>query len=438
MSSFGKRKTPLQQASGLTRAETRDSLRRFNISAGFRGVFDTVGGGSTFIFVGFACSLGLAKEQLGWLTFLVSSACLVQMAGIPLIRRARNKKRFALTLALSEPLVLIAAVLLAVFLPAPWRLYAFAAAVFVGAAFLQLSRPVTDDWVASTIPAELRGRYLGRRTQILSAAVIAATLAAGWFGERVGMSNTRGLGVIIIVAALCAITAVLVLRDAAMPDLAAESQPHWNDIHTILRTPPFVRLMLLTILYNLPFFLACPYYQAFNLEVARMPATMIAVMQSGYYAVKIVTLPLIGRLVDRWGARRSMLLSGLVYAAFFAAFLVCDAGRYWPLVLAWAVVSLADGAFGLALQSALYASVPETPARPSYFAAYNILTLVLYAAGSAAAVPLLERMKSLQLHVGPFVLGNFHILYGICAALMLVTLFAARLAPGSRGAGTPR
>lgn len=420
---------PLRQASGLTRDETRDSLRRFNISAGLRSVFDTVGGGTTFVFVAFACSLGLAKEQIGWLTFLVSSACLVQMAGIPLIRRAQNKKRFALTLALSEPLLLAAAVLLAMFLPAPWRIYAFAAAVFLAAAFLHLSRPVTDDWVASTIPAEIRGRYLGRRTQILSAIIIVTTLTAGWLSERVGMTNLRGLGILILAAATCAVAAVLVLRDAAMPALAASSQPHWRDGATVLRTRPFMRLMLLTVLFNLPFFFACPYYQVFNLEVVKMPATMIAVMQAGYYAVKILALPWLGRLVDRWGPRRSMMAAGVVYAWFFSTFLFCGPGRYWPIMVGWAVVSLADGAFGLAVQSALYATVPGTPARPSYFAASNIIALVSYGAGSAVAVPVLQSLKNVDVTLGPLRLGNFHFLYIGCALLMLPCLFAARLAP---------
>jgi hypothetical protein len=73
------------QASRLTGEETRVSLRRFNWSAGFRSVFDTVGGGTTFVFVAFAHSLGLAGEQMGWMVFLVSCACVLQMLALPVI-----------------------------------------------------------------------------------------------------------------------------------------------------------------------------------------------------------------------------------------------------------------------------------------------------------------------------------------------------------------
>lgn len=427
---MSRRPPPARAPSGLTRDETRESLRRFNVSAGLRGVFDTVGGGTTFIFVAFAGTLGLAGEQMGWLTALVSWACLLQMAGLPLIARARDKKRFALRLALGEAFLVCLAVLLAVFLPAPWGLYAFAAAVFLAAAFLQLSRPVTDDWVASTVPAGLRGRYLGRRTQILSAVVVVATLAAGWLGERVGLDNRRGLGLLILAAAAFAVAAVVVLRGASMPAVAAASQPQLADVATALRTRPFLRLLTLTVLYNLPFFVACPYYQVFNLQVARMPATHIAWMQTGYLAVKVLALPALGRLVDRWGARRTMVVAGLVYAWFFSTFLFCGPGYYWPVMLAWAVVALADGGFGLAAQAALYATVPEAAlTRPAYFAVNNFVVLAAYGLGSALVVPLLRLTRDVSVTVGPFTLGHFHLLYGFCAVLMLPCLCAARLLP---------
>ena len=414
-------------SAGMNRTDRRDSLRRFNWNAGMRSIFDTVCGGTTFIFVAFARSLGLAREQMGWMTFLISGACVVQMVGLPLIGRAANKKRFALTLALVEPALVIAAVILALLLPAPFRFTAFAAAVFMAAAFIHLARPVTDDWLATLIPSGIRGRYLGRRVQIVSTVTIASTLIAGYLGERIGMNNRVGLGLILIAGGVCGLAAVLMLRDAVMPALAAAAQPGWHDFAVVLRTPGFMRILAVNILYNLPFFLACPYYQVFNLEVALMPAGMIALMQTGYYTVKILSLPTLGRLVDRWGTRRTFYLTGFLYAAFFATFLLCGPGRYWPLMAAWAMVALADGAWALAFQSALYASIPETAARPAYFAVNNFATISLFGLGGAIAVPVLQSIKEVHLVLGPLTLGNLHLLYGFCALLMIPCLFSSVL-----------
>ena len=421
--------TPKQTRTGLTRDETRESLRRFNLSASLRTVFETVCGGTTFVFVGFARSLGVRSERMGWMTSIISFACILQMIGIPFVGRAKNKKRLALTLAITEPLLVIAAVILALLLPPGFRIVAFASAVFAAAAFVHLSRPLTDDWFAATIPAAIRGRFLGRRLQIVSAVVITTTLTLGFLAQRMGMTNRIGLGCLLMAGAAAGVAAVLALREARMPALAANSAPRLGDFKRVLQTPFFMRLMAVNVLYNIPFFFACPYYQVFNLEIAAMPAIMIAVMQAGYYAVKIVSLPYLGRLVDRWGPRRTMYRSGVVYALFFATFLVCGPGRFWPIMLGWAFVALADGAFGLAATTALYASVPENPARPAYFAVANFVAVAFLGVGGAVAVPILEAIKTVHIRVGPFTLGNFHLLYGACALAMIPCLLAARLIP---------
>jgi hypothetical protein len=280
---------PERHRTGLTRDETRASLRRFNWNAGLRGAFETVCGGSTFIFVAFASSLGLSKERMG------------------------------------------------------------------------------------------------------------------------------------------GILAVLALRDAPMPSLAANAAPRLADLPAVLRTPPFVRVVAVMLLFNVPFFFACPYYQVFHLEIARMPASMIALMQTGYLAVKIVSLPALGRLLERWGPSRTLFATGFVYAPFFATYPLCGPGVYWPIMAGWAVVALADAAFGLAIQAALYGSVPDSRARPAYFAVYNFTSLVGYGIGSVLAVPALEAIREVRLQVGPLALGHFHLLYAACTLLMFPCLFAARL-----------
>ena len=374
----------------------------------------------------------MARERMGWIAFIFSLSCLLQMAAIPLIARARNKKRFALTLALIEPVLFIIAVTLALVLPPGIRMAGFISAVFIAGAFVHLSRPVIDDWFASTIPTTIRGRYLGRRLQVISIAIITATMIMGVLGQSTGMANTLGLGLILITGALCGMLSILTLRSVPMPALAANSQPRLQDFANVFKTAPFLVIIMVNILYSIPFYLAVPYYQIFNLEVAAMPATMIAIMQSGYFIVKIVALPWLGRGVDRWGPQRSLFVAGFVYVTFFGAFLFCQPGFYWPVMIAWAVVALADGLFGLATQTALYASVPDSPSRPAYFAVSNIVSLVFYGIAGLAAVPLLEAIKGITIHVGPLTLGSFHLLYGVCALLMIPCLFSARLVSNAR------
>ena len=97
--------------SGLTREETRLALARFNWFAAFRSVAATVCAGSSMYFVAFALSLGVAKEQMGWVAFVISLACVMQLVAIPLANLVSNKKRYVLIFLVVEPLLFIMAVI---------------------------------------------------------------------------------------------------------------------------------------------------------------------------------------------------------------------------------------------------------------------------------------------------------------------------------------
>src|SRR5205085_7506688 len=130
----------------------RATLGLFNWNLALRAVFDATCAGTTIIFVSYALELGVPAERMGFVTCAVSAACILQMLSISVSRRVRNKKRLVVSLALIEPLLMIGAVLIVPFLPPMLRLYVLSSAAFVAAAALHLSRPLTDEWVASAIP----------------------------------------------------------------------------------------------------------------------------------------------------------------------------------------------------------------------------------------------------------------------------------------------
>jgi len=412
----------------LTKKQTRTSLEWFTWNTGFRAVFDIICGGATFVFVAFAGTLGIEGEQMGWVTTLISVACILQMAAIPIGRRAENKKRFMLGMAVAEPVFFILAIMLVLLLPPSIRLYALAVAIFLSTASFNISRPHTDEWFASIIPAGLRGRYIGRRLQIYSAVIILVTLVVGWLVDHViGKDSMKGLALLLAAGGISGFMSVVVLVGATVPAISKATVSTANAFRGVLKTRGFIRFLVVVLLFNLPFNFACPYYQVFNLQIACMPATMIALMQAGYFTVKIIMLPTLGRMVDRWGAVRVLVLCGVMYTVFFTVFPFCGPGRYWPLMLAWTLVGAVDASYNLASQILLWESIPHVPSRSAYFALFNFGTLITYGIGSALAVPVLNALKGMNFTVGPFSLGNFHILYIGCMVMMAATTFAVRL-----------
>lgn len=416
---------------GLTKEQTRRSLVTFNWNLVFRAVFETVCGGPTFIFVAFALSLGIAEEKIGVVASAVSWACIVQMLGLPVVSRMRDRKKSILVLGLLEPMLMMAGVAVVPWLAPGWRLAVLTGAVFTAAASLNMSRPLTEDWLATVLPAGLRGRYLGRRFQYLSGVMIATTLIVGWVADELGRDNTVGLGYLLTVGGLFGVLSVLVLRRATMPGAAVTPpQVRFIDLVGVLRTREFRRFLAGVLLYNLPFFVPVPFYQVFNLETLEMSKRRIAYMMAGYFAIKIVTLQFWRLHADRLGPRRMLALVGPSYVGFFGLMAVASAQRPWPAFAAWWIAALGDGAYLLATQMTLYRVVPVQAPRPAYFAVSNLITFAAFGVGALVAVPILQAMGDVSVEIGPLTLGRFHLLFAASAALMIPCLMSAVFFPG--------
>jgi MFS family permease len=416
-------------ARALTKAQTRDSLGWFNWNVSLRGVFETIGGGTTLVFVAYTLALGVPPAAMGYFAAAISLACILQVLGLPLLNHVRRRKRFILTLAVVEPVLVILAVLLTPLLPAPWRPVSLGVAVFLAAACLHLTRPFADNWLAMTIPSGLRGRYTGRRIRISSFAIILSTLLVGIGVEVLGRDHTYGLAGLLALGALFGVGAALTLARAARPLWQEPPRFSLSDLGEVLRTRAFMRVACGTVIWMLPFFFASAYYQVFNLEVVGMRPGLIAAMGVGYLVVKLLATPGLGRLCDRWGPRRLMWFAAPIYVGFFMAFPLAGPGQAWPLLLAWAVVGLADGIVGVAVPAALYGTVPDDGARPAYFAVFNLINLGGFALGGLLAVPLVGVMQTWGGTWGPLALSGYHLFYTLCGLAMVPCTAAIALMP---------
>jgi len=68
---------------------------------------------------------------------------------------------------------------------------------------------------------------------------------------------------------------------------------------------------------------------------------------------------------------------------------------------------------------------PETPGRPVYFAIANLVGIGMFGIGGAVALPILQAMKEVNLHVGLLALGQFHCFYALCSILLVPAILGA-------------
>ncbi len=414
----------------LSRKQVRTSLASLNLNIWLRAVCDNICGGNTFVFVAFALALGVKREHVGYLSSALGFACILQVVSLLLSRRAADKKRYVLALAYVEPFVLIGAVLLVPLLPDRIKLVALIVAMFAAAGLLHLTKPFTDEWSASTIPAGLRGRYLGRRLQTLTIVQIVAIVVIGYLAERVPEGSAGGYSLIMAVGGLFGLLAVLPLRRVSLPALSAESRISLPELKGVLSFRPFRRYVLGIIIYCSPFLLAIPYYQVVHLDVLDLPKSRIAMMQASYFLAKILVSPYVGRWTDRIGPRRMMLAVAPIYVIFFGLYVVVHPGLAWPLFVAWTLVGMADGCYFVAVTSAMYSSIPNDRTRSAYFAMMNLLTLGAYAVGALVAVPIVTWFGAFS-WLRPWHLGQFQAYYLLAVVMMIAGTAGAMLVPAT-------
>ncbi len=419
--------TPAQ----VNKQSARQSLAWFNWAVALRAVMDALCGGTTMIFVAFALAVGVPQESIGRLGAATGLGCVFQVLVLVVLKRVRDRKRLVVMLGALEPLVFMAAVLVTPWLAPSWRLWSLLGAVFLAGAFLHMTMPIQTDWLASTIPAGLRGRYLGRRVQLLNLAFIMAMLVSGGLADRMGNDHAVGLGVLLAVGAGFGLAAVAALSRASMNPTAAGQTPlTLADVGRVCGDRALVRLLVGIVLYCLPFVLVIPLYQVYYQRVLGMPLKVIAWTMSGYLMVKVLVGGAAGRWVDRLGPARALLWSGLGYVVFFVLMVLGAPQRYWPVVAAWAVVGVMDSIFAIAYPAALYAVVPRDGARPAYFAVASLVVMGVHALGAVASEAVLRGLERWGTSDSGFT--AYHIMLAMSALMMLPASFAALLLPRSR------
>ena len=422
--------------------ETRRSLAWFNVNAGLRLWYDNIASITGFIFVGYALALGVHKERIGYLASVASLACFVQLAGLLAANSIRDKKRFAIFLGYLEPLFYMGMVVAVYFAPVHLRFTIIALGLMFSAVSIHLTKPTMDEWLASSIPQSIRGRYLSRRILIVSIISIVAMWVLGnatEFLKGVKGFETQGYLALLLAGGVFGLLAVQSLWRVRMPAISAGARLSWSAVPEVLRHRPFIRYVVATLIYNLPFWLAAPYYQVFNLKVVGLGERAISYMMIGYFVIKIAALPFAGRWLDRLGPRKMIYLVSPLYVLFFALYALGSPERPWAPFAAWALIGMAEAGFSVAATSALYSSVPESQSRQAYFAFYNLLAFLFAALGSAGAAWTVGRLESTPpLAIGPLHFGQFQLLFAISCLMLIPCILGTQLYPGKKQAAAAK
>ncbi|QSQ15498.1 MFS transporter [Myxococcus landrumensis] len=418
-------------ASGRLRATLGASV----VEGMFAEVFTACAGAT--VLTAWAIALGLGPLLVGVMTALPFCAQFVQFPAAWLTSTFGHR-RVALTAVCLSRLVMFPLAVL------PWldlelRAQQHLLLVVAGASAVLgvVGNNAWVAWMGELVPRPVRGRFFGRRTALTTLAGTLASLAAGLLLDRLRPSEGLGLALPLLALGACVMGLVTTLLMAGQHDPAPPGSSPPLELKSALvplKDPLARRVLTYQIAWNAAVGVSAPFFALHSLQNLKMTFVLMALHAAGVAAVRILTAPLWGRLLDKVGAQPVLMACSLGIGVIPALWLLPSAGMLWPLLFDVVLAGALWGGHALAI-FALPLAVAPRRGRPFYLAAFSTAGGLAYAAAAALGGTLAALLPE------NFILGgqawvNLHVLFVLSSVARLgAGLLAARLPePGAQPA----
>ena len=368
------------------------------------------------VLTGWALFLGASPVVIGLLGALPLAAQIVQVPAAWLTQRIGARPLAIAAIGASRlaclPLVAVPFLHLA---PAT-ALVVFVAVVAMAGVLGVVGNNAWTTWMGELVPGAVRGRFLARRMVYLNVAGTVSLLAAGLALDAFAPRGWKGetLGVLAAVACAAGVVSIrLLLAQQSPPRRREETAPDWGDMARAVRDPKTRPLLGYLLGWNAAVGISAGFFSFHmlaNLEMAFMLVAAYAIIVA---AVRIVSAPAWGRLVDAFGARPVLVVCSFGISVVPLIWLFATPDRLWPIAVEAVVAGTLWGGHGIAAFD-LSIGVSPRRGRPFYLAAFAAAGGLGFAVSSTFA-GLLAYALATPLHTLGSSWSEMHVLFLLSA-----------------------
>ena len=182
--------------------------------------------------------------------------------------------------------------------------------VFVSSLFNAVLAVVWNGWMHDLVPGRLRGRYFGQRNRFIQGATLVFVLGAGC-GLSWGGYSARTFQVIIALACACRVASLFYF--ARMPDLRPRTQekqaatlPLAAQVAVLRRSHSLLLFIVFGAVWSFASNCFGPFYHVFMFEQLDFSGVQVGILATLTALGGIVSLPVWGGLLDRYGNKACM------------------------------------------------------------------------------------------------------------------------------------
>ncbi len=239
----------------------------------------------------------------------------------------------------------------------------------------QFAAPPWSSLISDLVPERRRGRFFGRRTQLMSIMTFASLTAAGLaleFFEQRALAHW-GFAAIFAVALAARLYSLAQLMGMHEPlgRLAPFTLPPLGGLLERMRGSDFTRFALFIGFMNLAVSIASPFFTLYMLRDLKFSYLEFTAANAFYVLMQFAALNLWGRLSDVFGNLRVVQVTSIVFPALPVLWVLFP--NFWAILVIQLIGGIAWAGFSLAAGNFLYDVVPQEK-RAAYSAVHQTIS----------------------------------------------------------------
>jgi MFS family permease len=358
----------------------------------------------------FAELLGAKDVHISWMQAIPNFMQVMQLFAPLLIERLPRRKPIVVVAATLHYGVWLIIAAIPWFVPSPLRPFALIAFIGLGILFLASQGPARQSWLTDLIPRGLRGRFLGIMSVGTHVIILLVQPMAGWWTDK--LPKAWGLSLIFGVAVVAAVVGIWCLS------LVQEPPKHQSKSQDVL---PFLSLPLKHRDFrNLIIFFACrsaavvigaTFFNWYLIHVTKLPTFTVTWLTSYQQALMLLSYPIWGHFVDRFGNQRALALSAFGNALFPLPWLFMSPQNAVSVMLvAYFITGLSNPGLTISQQNYLMRIAP-TENRSVYFGGFAAIVNLSNACSALLFGQVNEMLKGGERVVFGLSLDSFQMLF---------------------------
>ena len=399
----------------------RKSQDYFILQIIFTTMFSILTGG--VYLAGFAVYLKASDILIGYISILPNLCGILMFAGGAVVERFHNKKKVVILLVVVSKTIICSVILIPFYVPQKLQGGVLFLLLAIAFTLQGLNGVVTNNWLISILPNNIRGRYFAVRQSFSLAVSVALPLATG---VLIDSFHDKYMGFLILFCSglfmmIIELYTYVNIDEPQIEHIYSDGIKLYDMIVLPLKNREFTGYVLYMFVFYVILYISCSFTQVFLIRYLKLPYTFISLMLVFVSLLQILCYRVWGKICDTKG--NSFVLFASIW--FFIGDMFCwslmsSGTAYVVMPIDYVFSAIANSGFAVGAFNRRYSIVPEK-GRMLYDGFYSTAIGIAFLLGPFIGSIIQQHINSIDFVRNHIPFAEFRLLYMIsCLGVVLL------------------